>query len=49
MGVDLAGTGLVWWGAHHGIYGFLGVASALVGPVWWMVVVVWPGREPPGG
>jgi hypothetical protein len=42
VGVALAGTGLVWWGAHHGIYGKLLAASALVGPVWWLVVR--PGR-----
>ena len=46
VGVALTGTGLVW-GAPHSIYGLLGAASALVGPV-----CVWScGRvgEPPGG
>src|SRR4029450_391766 len=46
VGVALTGTGLVW-GAPHSIYGLLGAASVLVGPV-----CVWScGRvgEPPGG
>jgi hypothetical protein len=37
VGVVLAGTGLVWWGAHHGIAGLPVAAIGLVGPLWWLV------------
>lgn len=35
--VGLAGTAIVGWGARHGIYGLLGAAALLVGPVLWVV------------
>ena len=37
VGVVLAGTGLVWWGAHHGLSGLPVAAIGLVGPIWWLV------------
>jgi hypothetical protein len=37
VGVVLAGTGLVWWAAPHGIAGLPVAAIGLVGPLWWLV------------
>lgn len=35
--VGFAGAAIVEWGARHGIYGLLGAAALLVGPILWVV------------
>jgi hypothetical protein len=37
VGIAMAGTGLVWWAAPHGIAGLPVAAIGLVGPLWWLV------------